>query len=181
MLGVPSMICPACGEVSTVRCDLLDSGTVLRCEECAREVVVDIHTPEFRASIYGFAPATARQKQTAPGSEAVLPVVIGDLRMRAREGDKRYGHPLRTFNGRDSLIDAYQEAIDLVMYLRQHLMERTRLMSFLESILSLARSGGSDLVSARKALEDIATIVSRAIMAAQRPKDCDHPEELPRR
>ena len=39
-------------------------------------------------------------------------------------GLERYGTKLQTFNGRDALWDAYQEALDLVMYLRQAIMER---------------------------------------------------------
>lgn len=46
-----------------------------------------------------------------------------DLAERMAMGMAKYGTPLMTFNGRDPLIDAYQEVIDLVMYLRQALAE----------------------------------------------------------
>lgn len=36
----------------------------------------------------------------------------------------RYGTLLMTHNGRDALVDAYQETLDLVMYLAQVIMER---------------------------------------------------------
>jgi hypothetical protein len=36
----------------------------------------------------------------------------------------KYGTPLQTNNGRDALMDAYQEACDMVMYLRQAIAER---------------------------------------------------------
>ena len=43
-------------------------------------------------------------------------------------GDKagivRYGTPLQAHNGRDALVDAYQEALDLAVYLRQAIYER---------------------------------------------------------
>jgi hypothetical protein len=39
-------------------------------------------------------------------------------------GIAKYGTPLQTFNGRDPLIDAYQEALDLAVYLKQAIMER---------------------------------------------------------
>jgi hypothetical protein len=42
-------------------------------------------------------------------------------------GHKKYGTYLHTFNGRDPLWDAYQEAIDLVMYLRQVILEKEAL------------------------------------------------------
>lgn len=49
--------------------------------------------------------------------------VIADLKTRARMGKERYGTYLRTRNGRNALLDAYQEALDLVLYLRQVLLE----------------------------------------------------------
>ena len=39
-------------------------------------------------------------------------------------GIEKYETPLQTFNGRDGLVDAYQEALDLCVYLRQVLEER---------------------------------------------------------
>ena len=59
-----------------------------------------------------------------PGKKTVLPYVIQDLQDRAIEGKKKYGTMLETENGRDVLMDAYQEALDLVMYLRQAILER---------------------------------------------------------
>jgi hypothetical protein len=47
-----------------------------------------------------------------------------DLINRADQGKKKYGTVLRFFNGRNSLMDAYQEALDLVMYLRQAVGEQ---------------------------------------------------------
>lgn len=64
------------------------------------------------------------QDMPIEGKKEVLENVIVDLKERGNIGIKRYGTPLKTFNGRDSLIDAYQEALDLVMYLKQNLMER---------------------------------------------------------
>jgi hypothetical protein len=54
----------------------------------------------------------------------VLDYVIADLEERAQFGHKKYGTYLRTNNGRDALIDAYQEALDLVMYLKQIILEK---------------------------------------------------------
>lgn len=42
-------------------------------------------------------------------------------------GEQKYGTRLQTFNGRNALIDAYQEALDLVMYLRQKFLEEEML------------------------------------------------------
>lgn len=54
----------------------------------------------------------------------VLPLVEADLRARISMGEKQYGEPLSTHNGRDALQDAYEEALDLALYLRQALEER---------------------------------------------------------
>lgn len=50
--------------------------------------------------------------------------VVQDVLTRMDEGDRKYHTPLRTENGRDPLVDAYQEAHDLVMYLKQAILER---------------------------------------------------------
>jgi len=54
----------------------------------------------------------------------VQALVREDLEVRERVGVQRYGSPLRIFNGRDALVDAYQEAMDLTVYLRQAIAER---------------------------------------------------------
>lgn len=67
------------------------------------------------------------QDQPAPERNESRPVwdmVIDDMRERDRVGRGRYGTPLQAHNGRDALVDAYQEALDLVVYLRQAIEER---------------------------------------------------------
>lgn len=56
----------------------------------------------------------------------VMELFLKDLKARYEEGVRRYGVPLQPFNGRDALQDAYEEAIDLALYLRQALYERDR-------------------------------------------------------
>jgi hypothetical protein len=55
---------------------------------------------------------------------AVWDLVIADMQNRDRIGRERYGTPLQPHNGRDPLVDAYQEALDLAVYLRQAIAER---------------------------------------------------------
>lgn len=52
-------------------------------------------------------------------------LVITDMLARDNVGRERYGTPLQAFNGRDALVDAYEEALDLCAYLRQAIEERT--------------------------------------------------------
>lgn len=50
-------------------------------------------------------------------------LVIDDLNKRKEMGIAKYGKALTTYNGRNGLIDAYQEALDMTLYLRQQLEE----------------------------------------------------------
>lgn len=68
--------------------------------------------------------ATTQQPLPTPGQEVVLFHVLDDFKRRAEMGKAQYGTYLETHNGRDALVDAYQEALDLCMYLKQTIMER---------------------------------------------------------
>lgn len=59
---------------------------------------------------------------------AVWDLVVADMHERARVGRERYGTPLQPFNGRDALVDAYQESLDQSVYLRQAVEERRKLV-----------------------------------------------------
>jgi hypothetical protein len=52
-------------------------------------------------------------------------LVIADVEARKAIGLAKYGTLLQPFNGRNALVDAYQEAGDLVQYLRQAKAEGT--------------------------------------------------------
>jgi hypothetical protein len=65
--------------------------------------------------------------EPAPVRNDLPPVwglVLADMAERNREGRRKYGTPLQPHNGRDALKDAFQEALDLVVYLRQAIYER---------------------------------------------------------
>lgn len=55
--------------------------------------------------------------------DAIRELVREDMTARDALGRERYGTPLQVDNGRDPIVDAYQEALDLAVYLRQE-MER---------------------------------------------------------
>lgn len=57
-------------------------------------------------------------------SKPVWNLVIEDMTARDHVGRKRYGTPLQINNGRDALQDAYEEALDLCVYLKQAIEER---------------------------------------------------------
>ena len=57
------------------------------------------------------------------GGRSVQDMVREDFDERERVGVERYGTPLQAYNGRNPLIDAYQGAMDLTVYLRQAIEE----------------------------------------------------------
>jgi hypothetical protein len=69
----------------------------------------------------------APQEQLTPATNdlpAVWDLVQADMKARDAVGAKRYGTRLQPHNGRDVMRDAYEEALDLCVYLRQAIYER---------------------------------------------------------
>lgn len=79
-------------------------------------------------------PAELRADSTGPNAPQPAPIprrsvpiwelVQADMAERNDAGTAKYGTPLQAHNGRDALVDAYQEALDLCVYLRQAIEER---------------------------------------------------------
>ena len=57
---------------------------------------------------------------------AIWDLVIQDMHGRDVVGMEKYNTRLYPGNGRDALLDAYEEALDLTVYLRQAIYERNR-------------------------------------------------------
>lgn len=55
---------------------------------------------------------------------AVYDLVFQDLKDRDAAGSLKYGTRLKVENGRDPLIDLYQELMDSLVYCRQELYKR---------------------------------------------------------
>lgn len=51
-------------------------------------------------------------------------MVVDDMKSRDFVGRAKYGTPLQAGNGRDHLQDAYEEALDMAVYLRAAIEER---------------------------------------------------------
>jgi hypothetical protein len=66
-------------------------------------------------------PEPAPVQNTLPG---VWGLVQQDMAARDQFGVDKYGLRLQPHNGRDALKDAYQEALDLAVYLRTVIYER---------------------------------------------------------
>lgn len=71
-------------------------------------------------------PETDQQLPVVNDRPFVQDLVIADVEARRQLGIKKYGTALQSGNGRDMLLDAYEEALDLVIYLRGALDERDR-------------------------------------------------------
>lgn len=62
--------------------------------------------------------AYLRCKLAGTGNAAAIQL-CDDIEARVTKGAKEYGERLTSYNGRDALVDAYQEALDLLLYLTQ--------------------------------------------------------------
>ncbi len=67
--------------------------------------------------------AATHEPPPVPGTIDIGPLVLQDIQARIDAGKEKYGTLLQTHNCRDALMDAYQEAIDLCMYLKQSMLE----------------------------------------------------------
>lgn len=69
---------------------------------------------------------------------ACWPEVIKDMQERHQVGIARYGTPLQPHNGRDAIADAYAEALDYIVYLKQALMERDAVRELMAALKPFA-------------------------------------------
>lgn len=68
--------------------------------------------------------ATDQPEPKVNSLPAAWDLVMADMRNRDQFGEAKYGVRLQPHNGRDFLADAYQEALDLAVYLRGAIYER---------------------------------------------------------
>jgi hypothetical protein len=67
---------------------------------------------------------TQEQQPPQPSTGDIWLLVLKDMEQRRLHGIDKYGTTVQPNNGRDALTDAYQEALDLCVYLRQAIEER---------------------------------------------------------
>jgi hypothetical protein len=101
-----------------------DHGTVISQCRCPAPNKTELRGPcpshcPYKPKEGGSQPAPIPQ----PNQPAIQDLVIADIEKRKQLGLARYGTLLKPFNGRDALVDAYEEALDLCMYLKQRLVE----------------------------------------------------------
>lgn len=102
----------------------------------ARDVSPEIRSiPLVRfANAHGWWPTVADQQPSAIADQpppvpndrpAIADLVIADMAERKRLGIQRYGVALQAHNGRDALVDLYQELLDACCYVRQLIEKRS--------------------------------------------------------
>jgi hypothetical protein len=78
-------------------------------------------------------------------------VLLEDITYRSSIGLDRYGTRLKTHNGRDSLIDLYEELLDAYFYAMQHELENSSAMTeVIIEIVEEALSSCLTLLAARE-------------------------------
>lgn len=85
--------------------------------------------------------------------------VIEDMVERRQVGIERYNTPLQRFNGRDAMVDAYQEALDLLVYLRQASGEREIIKALYARIYASLDHAALRDSEASEAVEDLARLL----------------------
>lgn len=75
---------------------------------------------------------------------AAIDRIIQVAKERDEFGFKKYGTRLRPFNGRDPLKDAFQEGLDLLVYIEQELFERSYKQAVLDAALDIVNNGTLD-------------------------------------
>jgi hypothetical protein len=67
---------------------------------------------------------TPQSLPTSSNAPFVWDLVLADIQGREDYGMKKYKTRLKANNGRDPLVDAYQESLDMCVYLRQAIYEK---------------------------------------------------------
>lgn len=86
---------------------------------------MDLHTgPDWEKVYVLREPLPAKRKRMSAGDYVeITPQIIGYLQERAAMGRARYGRALHTHNGRDALVDLFEELADALGYTAQKLIE----------------------------------------------------------
>lgn len=71
-------------------------------------------------------PPAIREQQSPIANDGtpIFDLVIADMEARKVVGYGRYGVYLQAHNGRDALLDLYQELLDACVYIRQAIEEK---------------------------------------------------------
>jgi len=80
--------------------------------------------------------------------------IIQDMKDRREFGIQKYGVPLQCHNGRDGLVDAYQEALDMIVYLTQVSNENLYNDDYIDSINIIRESIVDSAVTLKRLINE---------------------------
>lgn len=132
--------------------------------------------PGAPASVPASAPASDNAPQPAPKPNAgaeCWAAVIADMHERNALGTAKYGTPLCVGDGRDALVDAYQEALDLAVYLKKAILERDAARAQSAALRSHLEVAVEATARARLHLETAVKVAARALRCVLVDGDCD--------
>lgn len=92
---------------------------------------------------------------------AAWDLVLSDMAERDRMGHAKYGTRLQPFNGRDNLTDAYQEALDLCVYLRGAIYERDNPAKMTEDFGQQNQLIGGAMIRCHDCIEEHCACIAR--------------------
>lgn len=107
----------------------LDGEIAARIEQRGREIIAADHLRDQPPPVANDKPAVWPlviddvKRLYALKRRLACRMLIDDMTARDAVGRQRYGVPLQPFNGRAQMVDAYQEALDLCVYLRAAMCE----------------------------------------------------------
>lgn len=108
------------------------------------------------------------QPAPQPGGYPVQAVLIEALKQRMAFGFKKYGRPLETHNGRDPLLDMWEEMLDMVSYFTQFVLEQgVRLPGLEKFAIDPERDGVTPY------LADATPAGALRVLSFQIPRVCD--------
>lgn len=88
--------------------------------------------------------------------------VIADIEKRRELGISRYGTALQPNNGRNALLDLYEELIDAVMYTKQRLVEQEGALTSEQIIKALVSPGMCDSDTISKVTALVESMIGKA-------------------
>jgi hypothetical protein len=104
-----------------------DDLTSMKDPEAYAKIIVENYHKAGKKSVNALETLNTPQLLPQQNDEPIVwDLVIQDMRERDKLGMQKYHTHLQPFNGRDALVDAYQEALDLVVYLRQLIYEKRK-------------------------------------------------------
>ena len=96
--------------------------------------VQTIWSPEVVVSRLVPLPTDEQPAPVGTDEQPVWGMVIEDMKARDQLGRERYGQPLQVTNGRDAYRDHYEELLDAVVYGKQVMIQRDKLLAENEAL-----------------------------------------------